>query len=85
MLRGRLLGLLQAARVARLRVDSATIQVVRTGGEDRVNVARVGKGDEAEPPGAARLGVFHDDAVDDFSESREVAKEGLLGWYSVVL
>ena len=43
-------------------------------------LTRVGEGDEAEPPGAARLGVLHDHAVDDLAEAREVAEKGLLNW-----
>ena len=38
--------------------------------------SRVCEGDEAEAPRAARLGVLHDDAVDDLAEAREVAEEG---------
>ena len=79
MLRSRLLGLLQAARVARLGVDGAAVQVVRAGGDHGINVARVGEGDKSEAPRAARLGVLHDDTVDDLAETCEVAEERLLG------
>ena len=40
--------------------------------------SRIREGDETEAPRAARLGVLHDDAVDDFAETREVAEETLV-------
>ena len=49
-------------------------------GQDRVDVGGVAEGDKAESPGAARLGVLHDHAVDDLAEAREVAEKGLLNW-----
>ena len=47
-------------------------------GQDRVDVGGVAEGDEAESPGATRLGVFHDDAVDDLAEAGEVAEQSVL-------
>ena len=66
------LWLLLTSWVAALGVDRPPVQVVRARGEDRVDIARIREGDEAEAPGAARVRVLHDHTVDDLAEATEV-------------
>jgi len=73
-----LLRFLQGARIARLGVDGAAVERVRSVRQHVVDVGGIGKGHEAKAARPAALVVLHHHAVDDVPEAAEVARQVLL-------
>jgi len=73
-----LLRFLQSARIARLGVDGATVERVRSVLQHVVDVGGIGEGNEAKAARPAALVVLHHHTVNDVPEAAEVARQVLL-------